>query len=252
MINGIIITCRLNSSRLPLKAIRKINNKEILIHIFDRLKNFNEKIILATTNNKEDDILCELANSKKIHIFRGSDNDVLLRLYNTAIKYKMDNFVHTTGDNIFIDIKSSKKMFKKHLENNYDFTEMVGLPWGGFTYALKTSSISKILKYKDDSNTELWHDYFRLCKEMNCGYWTSSFYSINKFSRYRITIDYERDLENIKDIFKKLKIKHNNTDFRKLLKFISDNKNNNKFFNKDNLVRKKIKKVKKKYKNKYN
>ena len=70
MINGIIITCRLNSSRLPLKAIRKINNKEILIHIFDRLKNFNEKIILATTNNKEDDILCELANSKKF-IFLG-------------------------------------------------------------------------------------------------------------------------------------------------------------------------------------
>ena len=39
-------------------------------------------------------------------------------------------------------------MFKKHLENNYDFTEMVGLPWGGFTYALKTSSISKILNTK--------------------------------------------------------------------------------------------------------
>jgi len=129
---------------------------------------------------------------------------------------------------------------------------MVGLPWGGFTYAVKTSSISKILKYKDDSNTELWHDYFRLCKEMNCGYWTSSFYSSNKFSRYRITIDYERDLENIKDIFKKLKINYNNTDFRKILKFISDNKNNNKFFNKEILVRKKLIKVKKKYKNKYN
>ena len=77
----------------------------------------------------------------------------------------MDNFVHTTGDIIFIDVnlkgclRNIKKIIWFYRNGWFALGDLLGT---------KTSSISKILKYKDDGNTELCYDYFRQCKEMNC------------------------------------------------------------------------------------
>ena len=89
MSQGIILTCRLKSTRLPLKAIRKINNKEFIIHVFDRLRKLNLPIVLATTHNSEDDIICDLAKFKNINVYRGEEIDVLSRIYKASKKYQV-------------------------------------------------------------------------------------------------------------------------------------------------------------------
>ena len=52
-----VISCRLGSSRLPNKGIKKINGKESIIRCIENIKQTSgiHKIIVATTNNKEDD-----------------------------------------------------------------------------------------------------------------------------------------------------------------------------------------------------
>ena len=51
-----IIQVRLNSKRLPGKALLKINNKTILQNIIDRLKKSKsiKKIIVSTSDNNSD------------------------------------------------------------------------------------------------------------------------------------------------------------------------------------------------------
>ena len=68
---GIIIEVRSTSSRLPNKHFYKINNKPILELMINRVKKIKgiDKIILATTKNKEDDKICKLAKKKKNKLF---------------------------------------------------------------------------------------------------------------------------------------------------------------------------------------
>ena len=81
MTKAILITARTNSSRLPNKAVIDINGIETISHLINGLLTSKkaDKLILCTTTLKEDDILCEIAESKGINFFRGSVTDKLER-----------------------------------------------------------------------------------------------------------------------------------------------------------------------------
>ena len=65
---GAIIVVRLNSTRFPNKAIKKINGVNSISLLIRRLKKIKEldEIILATSINKTDDILEKIAKFEKI------------------------------------------------------------------------------------------------------------------------------------------------------------------------------------------
>jgi len=58
---GFIITARMKSTRLPKKATLKINNRETIAWMIDRIKQCDilDDIIIATSTNPQDDILCK-------------------------------------------------------------------------------------------------------------------------------------------------------------------------------------------------
>ena len=65
----ILLTVRTNSSRLPKKALLKLNNNMMTIEfLINRLKKCKTEceIILCTTTNKEDDILIDIARKLNI------------------------------------------------------------------------------------------------------------------------------------------------------------------------------------------
>ena len=60
------------------------------------------KIIVATTDNKNDDNIIKI--SKNIFTFRGSENNVLLRTIECISKYKID-YLRICADRVFLTIK---------------------------------------------------------------------------------------------------------------------------------------------------
>ena len=64
---GILLNCRLESSRLPNKALKKIENQNLIEHIIDRLKSnkITNKIILCIPKNKKNNELEKIAKKKK-------------------------------------------------------------------------------------------------------------------------------------------------------------------------------------------
>lgn len=117
------IECRMTSTRLPGKVIKsfgKYTSIELLIHRIKK-SNFVDKIILATTKNKADDILVKLAKKNNIDYFRGSEKDVLGRLSNALKLKKEDNVIQLTGDNPFVDPEIIDYMCKKFLKSNINF-----------------------------------------------------------------------------------------------------------------------------------
>ena len=75
-----IIQARTGSTRLPKKVIQKIDSKNtVLDYVINQVKCSKkiEKIIVATTDLIEDDVICQCANLQKIECFRGSSEDVV-------------------------------------------------------------------------------------------------------------------------------------------------------------------------------
>ena len=119
----IISQARLGSSRFPNKIIKKINNKTLLqIHI-ERIKKCKKinGICIATTSNKEDEVICEIAKKLNIDFYKGSENDVLDRYFNAAKIMEADLIVRLTSDCPLIDPELIDKIIGKAIDKNLDY-----------------------------------------------------------------------------------------------------------------------------------
>ena len=76
---GIITQARTGSKRLPKKVLKKINDLTLLqIHLRRVIKSKLANIyIVATTDSKKDDIICNLSINEGYKVYRGSEDDVL-------------------------------------------------------------------------------------------------------------------------------------------------------------------------------
>ena len=103
---GCIIQARMGSTRLPGKVLMLLDKKHTTLdYIINQLKHSKllGKIIIATTNLEEDNVIVDFAKKNKIECFRGETDDVLDRYYNCAEKFSLDTIVRITSDEPFID-----------------------------------------------------------------------------------------------------------------------------------------------------
>ena len=91
-----IIQARMGSSRLPGKTMMKIDDqKTTIFYVIDQLRHSQllDKIVVATTNLQEDDLIFNYVTKMGIDCFRGNENDVLDRHYQCALKYNFSEIV---------------------------------------------------------------------------------------------------------------------------------------------------------------
>jgi len=204
------IECRMTSSRLPGKVMLEvIDGKSMLEIMVERVKQVREidKIVLATTINKTDDIIEKLAKKLKIGCFRGSEKDVLLRVLGAAEKFKGDIIVELTGDCPIIDPEIVSQVIACYLHNQCDYAsncEPCTYPIGMDTqvFSLKTLRIAdKIGKSDKDREHVSWYirkhpgefRHLTLVAPPNL-----------RHPEIEITLDEIQDYELIKKILKKL------------------------------------------------
>ena len=122
---GIIIQARMGSHRLPGKILKDFDGKTLLGHIIYRLSylQFPVKIVIATSNSKQDDPVEFFCRKEGILCFRGSEHNVLKRYYECAVAYGFQNIVRMTGDNPFCDVEELDKLIEYHLKMKNDFSE---------------------------------------------------------------------------------------------------------------------------------
>ena len=115
-----IIEARMHSTRLPGKVLKKINNKEVLKILIERVKHSKkiDKIVVATTTNKKDDKIISFLKKLNIPYYRGSSSNVLSRIVNCAKKYKIDHILRVTADNPLTDYLLIDHMISYYETNN--------------------------------------------------------------------------------------------------------------------------------------
>ena len=201
MKNAIFITVRTSSTRLPKKCLLEIGGKPTIIHLINRIKRARlaDGIVLCTTTNPEDDVLCDIAGKEGISFFRGSEQDKLERWRGAAEKYAVEFFVTADGDDILCEPELIDLCFAQYRHTPVDFIEGKELVCGAFTYGIKTAALKKVCEIKDTEDTEMMWVYFTKTGMFRCAE-LEGVSPVFRRPEIRMTLDYEEDFQFFKNI----------------------------------------------------
>ena len=121
---GCIIQARMGSSRLPGKTLIKLNQYRTTLDFEINQLSFSallDKIVIATTNLEQDNIIETNAKTLGIDCFRGSSDDVLDRYYHCAKKFQINTIVRITSDCPLIDPQIVDQVIRKYQSEDYDY-----------------------------------------------------------------------------------------------------------------------------------
>lgn len=207
---SIIIQARTGSKRFLNKVLIDIENKPMVCHVIDRVKKalLVEQIILATSNNINDQILLKIADDENIIGFTGEEEDVLSRFYHAALKYNADPIIRITADCPLIDPTLIDKMIKFYDEEDYDYISNTvertfpdGLDVEIFSFAV-LEKIHMQAKWKSEREhvTPFIYKNQNLFKIFN-------YKNECDLSNLRWCVDQKLDLDMIERIFREMKPK---------------------------------------------
>ncbi|HBV96585.1 MAG: acylneuraminate cytidylyltransferase [Peptococcaceae bacterium BICA1-7] len=121
----IIVQARMTSTRLPGKILKKVLNKPLLAYQVERLLRVRlaDNVIIATTENKEDNVIVDFCKELSLPYFRGSEEDVLSRYHGTALEHEADVVVRVTSDCPLIDPSVIDSVIGFYIDNypKYDY-----------------------------------------------------------------------------------------------------------------------------------
>lgn len=216
------IQVRLNSKRLPKKAILKLNGKEIFRHVVERIQKAKgiDKVIICTSTNKKDQKIIEICKENKIEFFAGDEDDVTKRFIEAAKKYKPEHIVRSTGENPCVSYEFIDLAIKNHLAKKSDYTTTDELPRGMRVEIINFEFLKKLHKKLINPKTEYLTWYLDRPDRWN----VNKIGVPKKFQKnhYRVTIDTKNDFAVVKKIYEAL-YKEKSISSKKIIEFLDAN-----------------------------
>ena len=206
---GCIIQARMGSERLPGKVLMNLDNENpALYYSIKQLESAKslDKIIVATTDLPEDDIIVEYVKKLGIDYFRGSSENVLDRYYQCAKKYSFTTVVRIPADKPLIDPEIVDNVIEHYNSNSYDYVSnflVLTYPSGSEVEVFSFDALEKVWKGATSSydkehvtpylyNNETKFKIHNLKLDEN-------------LSHLRWALDWPEDLELIRIIISKIK-----------------------------------------------
>ena len=203
-----IIQARLGSTRLPGKTLMTLEDESLLGHLVMRVKasRFVNDIIIATTEHQRDDAIEDFAVQRGLKFYRGSEDDVLDRFYQAAVKFGAENIVRVTPDCPMLDPEVMDLVLSSYVHGEYDYVSNIlpptypdGLDTEIFSFpALEKAWKESKLPFEREHVTEyiIHHpELFRLFNVEKPG---------DSAAWLRWTVDTKEDFEFAKQVFAKL------------------------------------------------
>ena len=216
----VIIQARTSSKRFPNKVLKKLFDMQILYFLYLRLKKSKviKNIIISTSNLNVDKKIINICKKNKILFFKGSHQNVILRLYLTAKKYNLKSFVRINADSPMLDLKIVEKGIKIYKKKKVDIVTNVfprSYPKGQSVEVIRTSTIKEIIKKKLDKNDK--EHVTRYIYRNPSKFKIINFKNKKNKSKLNLSIDKKQDLINMMKLLKNYKKNLINIKLNKLL-----------------------------------
>jgi spore coat polysaccharide biosynthesis protein SpsF (cytidylyltransferase family)/sialic acid synthase SpsE len=192
---GVIVACRMKSSRLKEKAILPIGELSSVAFCLKHALQFKhiDHVVLATSSLEQDAALEEEKFAAEVVFFQGDPEDVMARYISACDELKLDVVVRVTADMPFIDNEICEFLLNEHFTSGADYT--VGKD-SAVGVNLEIFNVSVLKRIKSHFPSAELSEYMTWYFQNN-----PEHVKIHKvdlpeiFIRpYRLTLDYEEDL----------------------------------------------------------
>lgn len=201
-----IIQARMGSTRLPGKVMEDLAGQTMLARVVNRTKRARtlQKVAIATSRLHRDDAIADLCRWHGWDCYRGSENDLLDRYYQTAQIFHADTVVRITSDCPLIDpavVDQVVNTFREDPKTDYASNT---LPVRTFPRGLDAEVFSmKVLQrlWREDQNPET-REHVTQYIYQNLDLFRIRGVTNNKdLSAWRWTVDTRDDLAFIRKIY---------------------------------------------------
>lgn len=151
-----IVEARMGSSRLPGKVLLPFGATPALELLIERIRTSEklDEVVVATTEEKNDQAIVELCQKIGIKSFSGSENDVMKRVLDAACHFEGDLICELMGDSPFLDPVEIDRAISEYEARDCDylsnFCPQNNYPLGFAVQVYRTTVLAKAASMTQD------------------------------------------------------------------------------------------------------
>ncbi len=202
---AVISACRLKSSRLKQKALLNIGDLPSVSFSLKNLCRFTNvnHVILATSTLESDSPLADYTYSDAVIFHRGDPEDVIQRYLDIIRQLKIDVVIRVTADNPYLDNEICQILLRSHFESGADYTAARNASVGTNIEIMNAEALEKIKRHFPNADYSEYMTWYFMNNQEH--------FKINLVDLpeiyvrdYRLTLDYDEDLQLFNQIHEKL------------------------------------------------
>ena len=198
-----LVQARMGSTRLPGKVLKSIVDKAMIELLLARLSQSSEldEIVVATSEEKQNDHLQVVVKSLGFRCTRGSEKNVLSRFYESAKFVGADVIVRITGDCPLVDSILVDECIKGYKNSNVDYfsnVDPVSYPDG---LDIEVMSFESIERANNETDSEFDREHVTPYIRNSDSFSKSSMQHTKDLSNQRWSVDEPEDLAVVTNIF---------------------------------------------------
>jgi len=200
---AVCLQVRLDSTRLPRKALLEIEDLSIVEHAMRAIgaAKVDLRLLLTTEECLYD--LTPLAEKWNFTPFAGPKEDVLLRFVQASRKYDLKTIVRATGDNPLVSAKMADEVLAEHRKCGADYSNWTDAPLGTGIEVVESKALEKALA---DSSDPYDHEHVTPWIYKNPERFKLNIHKVpaRYYFKKKVSVDTAEDLESMKKIFSHL------------------------------------------------
>lgn len=221
-----ILQARMSSSRLPGKVLKEINGRPMIYWQLKRISHAKniDQVVVATSADSTDDPLIDFLNSEKVLYVRSSLNNVKKRFDDVLTHFPTETFIRLTGDCPFVMPNLIDELVDAFFEANVDYlsnTIKPTFPDGLDVEVVKSEAFKKLNKF-NLTKAEVEHVTYGLYSRKG-QFATKNFVNSDDLSNLRWTVDYQEDLDFVRQVFLHFKGREDSFKFGELINYLEFN-----------------------------
>ncbi|MCG8451758.1 MAG: NTP transferase domain-containing protein [Spirochaetales bacterium] len=200
---GIFLQVRLDSLRLPQKALLPLAGKPVVAHAMESLNRVpaDHRVLLTTEDSVEP--LKSIAHQEGWDIFVGPKSDVLGRYVKAIQEYGVQTVVRATGDNPLVSALLAQKALEHFSQKQADYCGLLGMPLGTGVEVVRAQALVQASQETSES-----YEREHVCPYL---YRHSEHFQVEQpmappsfWGDYRLTLDTSEDYMFLSELFNHL------------------------------------------------
>mgnify|MGYP000327268898 CR=1 FL=1 len=140
---AIIVQMRLDSTRLPRKALLPLGGTVMASYVMQRLKKIPAVSYILACDEASYETFAPYADAQGFRVFAGPKEDVLLRYCMAAETVQTDWILRATGDNPLVSYELARLLLEE-TDEKADYSAYIGMPRGMGVELVKKSALNRV------------------------------------------------------------------------------------------------------------